>query len=54
MLTIADAAGRTVLRQAYGNTGPQNAVDASALPGGLYVVRVSGAGFAQSFKIAKQ
>jgi len=54
VLTIADAAGRTVLRQAYGNTGPQNAVDASALPGGLYVVRVSGAGFAQSFKIAKQ
>ena len=53
-LAIADATGRTVLTRTYGNTGAQNVFDASGLASGLYVVRLTGTDFAQSFKIAKE
>jgi len=53
-LTVADATGRTVLARAYGETGPQNTFDASGLARGLYVVRLTGADFTQSFKVTKE
>lgn len=53
-LTVADATGRTVLTRRYGNTGGQNTFDASGLASGLYVVRLTGAGFTLSFKMAEQ
>jgi endoglucanase len=53
-LTIADATGRTVLTRTYGDTGVQNVFDASGLATGLYVVRLTGADFAQSFKVTKE
>jgi endoglucanase len=53
-LTIADATGRTVLTRSYGNTGAQNVFDASGLARGLYVVRLTGADFTQSFKVTKE
>jgi endoglucanase len=53
-LTVADATGRTVLARAYGETGSQNTFDASALAKGLYVVRLTGADFTQSFKVTKE
>ena len=53
-LTIADATGRTVLTRTYGNTGAQNVFDASGLASGFYVVRLTGADFAQAFKVTKE
>jgi len=53
-LTIADATGRTVLTRTYANTGTQNVIDASGLASGLYVVRLTGADFTQSFKMTKE
>lgn len=53
-MTIADATGRTVLARTYGDTGNQNVIDASGLAGGLYVVRLTGADFTQSFKVTKE
>jgi endoglucanase len=53
-LTVADATGRTVLTRAYGDTGAQNVLDASGLARGLYVVRLTGADFTQSFKVTKE
>ncbi|GAA4494615.1 hypothetical protein GCM10023172_05090 [Hymenobacter ginsengisoli] len=53
-LTIADATGRTVFTRSYGNTGAQNVFDASGLATGLYVVRLTGADFTQSFKVTKE
>jgi endoglucanase len=53
-LTVADATGRTVLARTYGETGPQNTFDASGLAKGLYVVRLTGADFTQSFKVTKE
>ncbi|GAB3637032.1 hypothetical protein GCM10027422_26220 [Hymenobacter arcticus] len=53
-LTIADATGRTVLARAYGDTGNQNVIDAAGLAAGLYVVRLTGADFTQSFKVTKE
>jgi endoglucanase len=53
-LTVADATGRTVLTRTYGNTGLQNTFDTSGLAGGLYVVRLTGANFTQSFKVTKE
>jgi endoglucanase len=53
-LTVADATGRTVLARAYGETGAQNTFDASGLARGLYVVRLTGADFTQSFKVTKE
>ncbi|NML67527.1 cellulase family glycosylhydrolase [Hymenobacter sp. RP-2-7] len=53
-LTLSDATGRTVLSRAYGRTGPENTLDASGLASGLYLVRLAGEGFAQSFKFTKE
>jgi aryl-phospho-beta-D-glucosidase BglC (GH1 family) len=53
-LTVADATGRTVLTRTYGETGGQNTFDASGLARGLYVVRLTGADFTQSFKVTKE
>ena len=53
-LTVADATGRTVLTRTYGNTGAQNVLDVSGLANGLYVVRLTGADFAKSFKVTKE
>jgi aryl-phospho-beta-D-glucosidase BglC (GH1 family) len=53
-LTVADATGRTVLTRSYGNTGAQNVFDVSGLASGLYVVRLTGADFTQSFKVTKE
>jgi len=36
------------------NTGEQNSLDVSALKSGLYVVRISSAGYNFEFKIDKQ
>ena len=52
--SVVDAVGRTVLTRTYGDTGPQNTIDTSALGSGLYVVRLAGAGFTQSFKVTKE
>ena len=54
LLTIADATGRTVLTRTFGPTGAQNVFDASGLVPGLYVVRLTGANFTQSFKVTKE
>ena len=43
-----------VLGKAYVNTGEQNSLDVSALKSGLYVVRISSAGYSSEFKIDKQ
>ena len=53
-LVLSDATGRTVLTRAYGSTGPENTLDASSLASGLYLVRLAGSDFAQSFKFMKQ
>ena len=53
-LALTDATGRTVLTRGYADTGAQNTLDTSALARGLYVVRVTGLGFAQSFKVVKE
>jgi aryl-phospho-beta-D-glucosidase BglC (GH1 family) len=53
-LTITDATGRTVLSRAYGDTGAQNVFDASGLASGLYMVRLTGSDFTQSFKVTKK
>ena len=53
-LTVLDTTGRQVLSKAYVNTGEQNSLDVSALKSGLYVVRISSAGYNFEFKIDKQ
>jgi hypothetical protein len=53
-LTVSDATGRTVLTRTYGDTGPQNTLDASGLAHGFYVVRLTGTDFTQSFKVTKE
>jgi len=53
-LTITDATGRAVLSRTYGDTGAQNVFDASGLASGLYIVRLTGADFTQSFKVTKK
>ena len=53
-LSVTDATGRLVLTRSYGNVGAQNTLDTSTLAGGLYVVRLTGAGFVQSFKVTKE
>ncbi len=54
VLSVVDATGRTVLTRSYGNTGAQNTLDTSGLGSGLYVVRLTGADFTQSFKVTKE
>ncbi len=54
VLSVVDATGRTVLTRSYGNTGTQNTLDTSGLGSGLYVVRLTGADFTQSFKVTKE
>ena len=54
VLTLTDATGRTVLSRSYADTGAQNTLDTSGLAKGLYVVRLTGAGFAQSLKVMKE
>lgn len=53
-LVVTDALGRTVLSRHYGSTGAENTLDASTLGSGLYLVRLGGEGFAQSFKFTKE
>ena len=53
-LRVVDATGRLVLERHYGNVGAQNTLDTSGLSRGLYVVRLTGAGFTQSFKVTKE
>ena len=53
-LLVTDALGRPVLSRHYGSTGAENTVDASRFSSGLYLVRLAGEGFAQSFKFAKE
>ncbi len=53
-LTVRDTAGRQVLSKAYETTGAQNSIDLSGLKSGLYLVRISSAGFNTEFKISKQ
>jgi endoglucanase len=54
VLSVLDATGRLVLTRSYGNTGAQNTLDTSGLGSGLYVVRLTGADFTQSFKVTKE
>ena len=53
-LTLLDTAGRTVLARNYGDVGSQNTLDTSALTHGLYLLRLTGADFVQSFKLMKE
>ncbi|AMR27443.1 hypothetical protein A0257_10275 [Hymenobacter psoromatis] len=53
-LIVSDATGRTVLTRSYGNVGAQNTLDTSGLGSGLYVIRLTGADFTQSFKVTKE
>ncbi len=54
ILSVVDATGRLVLTRSYGNVGTQNTLDTSGLGSGLYVVRLTGADFMQSFKVTKE
>ena len=53
-ISVADATGRVVLVRSYGSVGAQHTLDTSGLPRGLYVVKLAGEGFAQSFKVSKE
>lgn len=52
-LTVLDAAGRVVLSRPYDNPGTSNSIDLSALPAGIYLVRVAAPTFTTQFKISK-
>ena len=53
-LTVLDTTGREVLSQTFAAVGEQHSVDLAALRPGLYLVRLSGAGFHFEFNISKQ
>ena len=53
-VTVVDATGRTVLTRTYGEVGGQNVLDMNGIAPGLYVVRLTGQGLAQSFKVMKE
>ena len=53
-LTLLDTAGRTILTRSYGNVGAQNTLDTSVLARGLYLLRLTGDDFVQSFKLVKE
>ena len=54
VLSVVDATGRLVFTRSYGNVGTQNTLDTSGLSSGIYVVRLVGADFTQSFKMTKE
>jgi chitinase len=53
-INVLNMSGERILNASFGDTGNQHSLDVSEWKQGMYIIRVSGAGFQNTFKVMKK